>query len=67
LVSLAGTMASFYVATAGGLSSGGWRQTSNPMVDKKLTVIPPATSILIQNRGQDKSWSRPQPFTIGSR
>ena len=67
LVSLAGTMASFYVATAGGLSSGGWRQTSNPMVDKKLTVIPPATSILIQNRGQDKSWWRPQPFTVGPR
>jgi acyl-CoA reductase-like NAD-dependent aldehyde dehydrogenase len=40
---------------------------SNPMVDKKLTVIPPATSILIQNRGQDKSWWRPQPFTVGPR
>lgn len=62
LVSLAGTVASYYLAAPSGLSAGGWRLTSNPIVDQQNTVIPPATAMLIQNRGPAKQWSRPQPF-----
>jgi len=62
LVSLAGKMASFYIASPTGLSSGGWRITSNPLADQQNTVIPPASAMLIQNRGEAKRWSRPQPF-----
>jgi hypothetical protein len=64
LVSLAGTVASFYLASSSGLSSGGWRRTSNPFVDQQATVIPPASAILVQNRGAAKRWSRPQPFVV---
>ncbi|MFN0128730.1 MAG: hypothetical protein ACKV19_18830 [Verrucomicrobiales bacterium] len=63
LVSMAGTVASFYLAAPSGLSAGGWRLTSNPIVDQKNTIIPPAAAMLIQNRGSAKQWSRPQPFT----
>jgi|GEM_PF-3582970 len=66
LVSLAGTMASFYNATAGGLSSGGWRLTSNPFADQATTVVPAASAILIQNRGEPKRWTRPQPFVVST-
>ena len=66
LVSLAGTMAAFYVASPSGLSSGGWRLTSNPFVDQQNAVIPPATAMLIQNRGAAKQWARPQPFVVSS-
>ena len=66
LVSLAGTVASFYLATPSGLSNGGWRLTSNPLVDQQNTVIPPASALMIQNRGASKRWSRPQPFITGT-
>jgi hypothetical protein len=66
LVSLAGTMASIYVASPTGLSSGGWRLTSNPLADQQNAVIPSATAILIQNRGTTKQWARPQPFVVSS-
>jgi len=62
LVTLAGSLASFYVAAPSGLSPGGWRLTSNPIVDQQNTVIPPVTAMLIQNRGAAKQWVRPQPF-----
>lgn len=64
LVSLAGTVAGFYLATPSGLSSGGWRLTSNPFVDQQDTVIPATSALLIQNRGLGKTWSRPQPFVV---
>jgi hypothetical protein len=66
LVSLAGTMAAFYVASPSGLSSGGWRLTSNPFADQQNAVIPSATAMLIQNRGATKQWARPQPFVVSS-
>ena len=64
LVTLAGSLASYYVAAPSGLSPGGWRLTSNPIVDQQNTVIPPATAMLIQNRGAAKQWARPQPFVL---
>jgi hypothetical protein len=66
LVSLAGTTAGFYMASPSGLSSGGWRLTSNPFVDQQATLIPAAAAILVQNRGAAKRWSRPQPFVVAT-
>ncbi len=66
LVSLATTVASFYVASPNGLSSGGWRMTSNPVADQYQNVIPAASAMLFQIRGEPTIWTRPQPFIIQS-
>jgi hypothetical protein len=64
LVSLAGSLAGFYMAAPSGLSSGGWRLTSNPFEDQQDTLIPAASAVLIQNRNAPRKWARPQPFVV---
>lgn len=62
--SAASGFTSYYIAVGSQLGAGGWRTTSNPFADMQGTVIPPATALLIQNRGSVKSWTRPQPFVF---